>query len=216
MSKTISLAVLAILLLAVVPPGQSTDIYRYVDAHGGIHFSQQMPPGDQVFQHLDSECLGPQWGCVPHKALQGWDTTRLNWQIYGQEIHRAASRYGLDEALVRAVIHVESSYNSKAVSSSGAVGLMQLMPAMRRKHKVFNPFNPEQNIDGGVAELAHLLKRYNGDRKMALAAYNAGQTAVASHRGIPPFEETKNYLARVELLYKRYAQSRPSPRQTHS
>ena len=116
-------------------------------------------------------------------------------------IAMAAARHNVDPNLVRAVVKVESNFNSNAVSRKGAIGLMQLMPATARSLKVNNPFDPEQNIDGGVRHLKQLLENYNGDVNLTLAAYNAGSGAVARSAGVPRFAETQNYVRRITNLY---------------
>ena len=113
----------------------------------------------------------------------------------------AAARHNVDPNLVRAVVKVESNFNSNAVSRKGAMGLMQLMPSTARTLKVKNPFDPEQNVDAGVRHLKSLLESYGGDVNLTLAAYNAGQGAVARSAGIPHFAETQNYVRRITNLY---------------
>lgn len=113
----------------------------------------------------------------------------------------AAARHNVDPNLVRAVVKVESNFNSNAVSRKGAMGLMQLMPSTARSLNVQNPFDPDQNVDAGVRHLKQLLENYNGDVKLTLAAYNAGSGAVARSSGIPRFAETQNYVRRITNLY---------------
>jgi len=113
----------------------------------------------------------------------------------------AAARHNVDPNLVRAVIKVESNFNSNAVSRKGAMGLMQLMPATARELKVKNPFDPDQNVDAGVRHLKALLESYGGDVKLTLAAYNAGSGAVARSAGVPRFAETQDYVRRITNLY---------------
>lgn len=117
-------------------------------------------------------------------------------------IEESARKHGVDANLVRAVVKVESNFNPRAVSRAGAMGLMQLMPQTARSLNVTNPFDPEQNVDAGVRHLKGLLQNYNGDVQLSLAAYNAGQGAVARNGNrIPPYAETKDYVRRITGLY---------------
>ena len=116
-------------------------------------------------------------------------------------INKKSDKYRIESSLIKAVIKVESNWNSEAVSHAGAMGLMQLMPGTASDLKVTNPFNPEDNIDGGARYLRYLLDRFNGNLSHALAAYNAGPTRVKQHRGIPPIKETQQYVKRVLSLY---------------
>ncbi len=116
-------------------------------------------------------------------------------------IEEAAQKHNVDPNLVRALVKVESNFNAQAVSNKGAMGLMQLMPSTARTLNVSNPFDPKQNVDAGVRHLKGLLDSYNGDVRLSLAAYNAGQGAVARNNGIPPYAETQNYVKRITELY---------------
>jgi soluble lytic murein transglycosylase-like protein len=131
-------------------------------------------------------------------------TLRLKPEAYRGEIADAAAAYGVDESIVRAIIHAESAFNPNAMSRVGAQGLMQLMPATARRFGVGNAFDPGQNIRGGVQYLAFLLKRFNGDLRLVAAGYNAGEGAVDKYRGVPPYSETQRYVQRVTLLADRY------------
>lgn len=122
---------------------------------------------------------------------------------WSQVAAREAGRRHLDPDLVQAVIGVESGNDPLTVSRKGALGLMQLMPETARLMGVSDPFDPEENIQGGVKYLASMLERFRGRLDLALAAYNAGPTAVERHGGIPPYTETRNYVARVLDAYRR-------------
>lgn len=112
-------------------------------------------------------------------------------------INSTARRHGIHPEFVQAVIDVESAFDPNAVSKKGAQGLMQLMPATAERFGVSNAFNPAQNIDGGTRYLRYLLDLFGGDTRLALAAYNAGENAVLRVNGVPPYRETRNYVARV-------------------
>lgn len=129
---------------------------------------------------------------------------RLNTIAYESEIAAAARAYGVEEAIVRAIIHAESSFNPVALSHAGAMGLMQLMPATARRFGVSDAYDAAQNIRGGVQYLAFLLKRYQGNLTLAAAGYNAGEGAVDKYKGVPPYSETRRYVERVGVLAERY------------
>lgn len=118
-----------------------------------------------------------------------------------QSIVMAAARHNVDPNLVRAVVKVESNFNSNAVSRTGAMGLMQLMPKTARELRVKNPFDAQQNVDAGVRHLKYLLENYNGDVNLTLAAYNAGEGAVRRSAGVPHIAETQDYVRKITNLY---------------
>ncbi|MGA9057310.1 MAG: lytic transglycosylase domain-containing protein [Terriglobia bacterium] len=117
-------------------------------------------------------------------------------------VEQTASRHQIDPQLVHAIIKVESEYDPKAVSRKGAMGLMQLIPETAQRFGVANPFNPKENIEGGVSYLKHLLNLFGGDLSLSLAAYNAGEGAVQRFGGIPSFAETRDYVRKVTDIYQ--------------
>jgi len=141
----------------------------------------------------------------------GGASTPIDWMTRGLDsslpadidgwLEKAASRHQVDPDLVRAIVKVESDYDPKAVSRKGAMGLMQLVPDTARRLGVSNPFDPQQNLEGGVAHLRYLLDRYRGNVGLSLAAYNAGESAVARYRGIPAIPETREYVRKIRRLY---------------
>jgi len=129
---------------------------------------------------------------------------------YDPWIRSACQKHSLDPALVKAVIHAESKFDPLAVSPRGAVGLMQINPTMVRELGIKDPFNPKHNIDGGVRYLKDLMNAFEGDQKLALAAYNAGPSRVYQHNGIPPFKDTKKYIKQVFRFLAYYQKNRTS------
>lgn len=174
-------------------------IYKYRRPDGVLTFTDQRPLHIRDYEVLRFDC----YACKPGSTVD-WYKTPLNRDAYRSDVARAAEQYGVDPALVRAVIHAESAFNSRALSNKGAMGLMQLMPQTARDLEVENALDPSQNINGGVRYLSALLKRYRGDVKLATAAYNAGPGAVQKYAGIPPYSETRAYVERVGILFSRY------------
>lgn len=191
-------ALLALGLLAAAAPARAT-LYSFVDESGVTHYTNV--PSDPRFRKVPGSASPP-----AGRSGSGSMTA----EKYEAEIARCADDHGVDSALVKAVIKAESNYDNRAISRAGAQGLMQLMPATARLRNVDNPFNPAQNIDGGVRHLKYLLSTF-GDTKLALAAYNAGENAVRKYNGVPPFPETKNYVSKVLSHYGRYSGLAPGP-----
>jgi soluble lytic murein transglycosylase-like protein len=141
------------------------------------------------------------WGASAHAPLKAANSVLPTPEI-SHLVEQTASRLQVDPQLVHAIIKVESEYDPKAVSRKGAMGLMQLIPETAQRFGVENPFNPKQNIEGGVSYLKHLLNRYGGDLSLSLAAYNAGEAAVKRYGGIPSFAETHDYVQKVTNIYQ--------------
>lgn len=189
-----------LLLLAVTPAVLQADVYKWVDENGVVTFTNIAPPSNQNYQVLKFPCYASDPKC---RSLN-WEKVSLNTRSYRSEIHGAAQFNAVDESLIRAIIHAESAYQPDAQSPRGAQGLMQLMPETQRKFKISNPFDPAANIEGGTRYLADLLLEFDGDISLAAAAYNAGPTAVHKYGGVPPYDETREYVRRVKILYRRY------------
>lgn len=182
-----------VILLSVIPFVHTSyaDMYSYIDENGVQHYTN-IPPTDGRYRLK-------------------WKTKRTftrpigayNYpKSYEDEIFRAAKQYNIDPDLVKAVIKVESNFSSTAVSQKGAVGIMQLMPETARDYSVNDPFNPTENINGGTRYLKELMEMFNGNLRLALAAYNAGQNAVIKYGfRIPPYAETIDYVERVLTHY---------------
>ncbi|NVD36164.1 lytic transglycosylase domain-containing protein [Marinobacter lutaoensis] len=178
---------------------RSETVYRYTDANGVVSYSS-IRPRDAEFDVIRFHC----YACDPNSKID-WHKTPLFLSPYRDEIETAAREFGVDPALVRAVIHAESAFNPKARSPKGAQGLMQLMPGTARELGVTDTLTVADNIRGGVRYLARMLKTFDGDIRLATAAYNAGPGAVSRYKGVPPYAETRAYVERVGILYQRYA-----------
>jgi soluble lytic murein transglycosylase len=178
-------AFVLILFSTIVHAGE---VFYYVDENGVYHFSDQRK--DQKYDKM----LVWQDGDYEAKKV---DLSK----DYIKIIEDAAKYYGLDSALIKAMVRAESSFKKDAVSSAGAQGLMQLMPETAKKFLLKDPFDPEDNVFAGTALMKALMVKYKEDIDLALAAYNAGETAVDKHKGVPPYPETQQYIKRV-LKYR--------------
>ena len=186
--RNIAFVVVLLMSLFVVIPPADADIYRYVDASGRVHFTDT-PTHGRYDMYMKEE--------APVKASN---------RSYLDIIRRHATSYQLEEALVKAVIKVESDYQPRVVSRKGAQGLMQLIPQTAKDLKVSNPFDPYENIRGGSEYLRMMLDLFNNDVELALAAYNSGPSTVKRYGGIPPYDETQKYVKKVKRYLDYYRQ----------
>ncbi len=192
MSWKIQLLTFNFLILLVA--GAAADIYRYVDADGIVHFTNDPPT--KKFKLYRRETI----------AIKPGSAGPAIPSSLGNIIRHYSEKYSLEEGLVHAVIKAESNYNATAVSKKGALGMMQLMPGTACLLKVDNPLDPAENIGGGSRYLRQMLDEFNGNLDFAIAAYNAGPNAVKRHGGIPPYEETRTYVKRVKQYLSTYRQ----------
>ena len=177
------------------------DIYWFTDENGVVHFSN-VPTDKRYVPFITSG------GRSAKKTISARGATRSPGAVktqYGPAIEEIARTYALESALIHAVVTVESAYNPTAISKKGAAGLMQLMPETAQRYGVADRFDPVQNLHGGARYLNDLLKMFNGNLNLTLAAYNAGENNVIKYgHQIPPFQETRNYVPRVLDLYRKY------------
>jgi soluble lytic murein transglycosylase-like protein len=180
-------------------------IVLFLTVNGVFYFSPCLATGEfNVFRGVIASDDPPKETPLDPRVFRlSWEEREASVTKYDHLIRAASRKYALDPALVKAVIHAESKFDPQAVSPRGAVGLMQLDPVTVKELKISDPFNPKYNIYGGVRYLRGLLDTFEGDKHLALAAYNAGPNRVHRHRGIPPFKDTKKYLTRV-LRYLDY------------
>lgn len=185
------------------PRRVSGHVYSYVK-DGVRHYSSRPPKGQATaLRTISYSYIETCYACGSKPGVD-FSRVKLNTRAYDREIASAAKQYGVDEAVVRAIIHAESAFNPRAVSRVGAQGLMQLMPATAERFGVADAFDAAQNIRGGVKYLAWLLKRFDGNVTLAAAGYNAGEGAVDKYDGVPPYKETQRYVQRVGVLADRY------------
>lgn len=182
------------LLLVFVGAGIApASMYVCRDKSGSVSYTNVPASGN-------CSTLGAMNSGRKQKAVyRGGDSSRFD-----PEIRRIGRRYDIDPSLIKAIIHTESAFDHRAVSTQGAQGLMQLMPATARELRVSNPFNPRENIDGGTRYFRKLMNSFNGDLILSLAAYNAGPGLVMRTGGVPRIVETRRYVHKVLKRYKQY------------
>lgn len=188
-------------LLSILVSPARADIYGYTDEAGTLVLSD--------IQHNNRYALLLQTEIAQNPTLATpLAGGRINWknqQRFASIVAQAARDYRLDEALLHAVISTESGYEPRALSPKGAIGLMQVMPATGKRFGVANLNDPAQNVAAGARYLSLLLRQFDNDLQLVLAAYNAGENAVLRHgRRIPPYRETRQYVPRVLALYKKF------------
>ncbi|MFT5139715.1 MAG: soluble lytic murein transglycosylase-like protein [Lysobacterales bacterium] len=188
------------LLCLLVSGSVRAEIYKFTDAEGMVHYTNIKPDDVRNYKTFNFPCYASDPKC--HNV--DWEQVPLNRILFQDEIRTAASRYSVDEALIRAIIHSESAFQPDALSPKGAQGLMQLMPAMQEELEVVDPFDPASNIEGGSYHLSRVMQKFDGDVELTAAAYNAGLGAVSKYGGVPPYTETQEYVRRVQILYRRY------------
>ena len=185
-------------------PVNAATVYIYTDQNGSKVISDHPLKGKglkriKTYRPRSSvEILGPRHYNYSNRRLDPRNTR------FDHAIFELADYYQQDRALIKAIIQIESSFNPNALSPKGAQGLMQLMPATANQYKVADPFDAQDNLRGGIAFFADLMSRYENDVQLALAAYNAGASAVSRYNGIPPYPETQAYVTKVLLLHKNY------------
>jgi len=190
-------------LLVLGPADASADIYTFTDADGVMHFTNRRPADGRFKLYLrGADTRGGRASNIMPVAPSDHASERFT--RYDRWIREAAALYQIPEALVRAVVKVESDYDPRAVSATGARGLMQLMPETGLAMQARDPFDPRQNIFAGTRYLRVLANTFNGDLELTIAGYNAGEAAVIRYGGIPPYEETQDYVLQVLRYYHRY------------
>jgi len=198
----------ALFLIAALPRHAQATMYTYVDEDGIVHFTNV--PNDPNYQPVVRERrpkLSVQTSTgqilIPGNSTD-WDPDP---DYYDNMIREAAHRFQVDPMLIKSVIRAESNFNYLAISRKGAVGLMQLMPTTADDMQVLDPFDPRENIHGGTRYLRKMLGMFNGNLRMALAAYNAGPNRVIRLGRVPRLKETVNYINKVQYFYREYRQS---------
>jgi Transglycosylase SLT domain/Domain of unknown function (DUF4124) len=188
-----------LMLIFLVSSPAFADIYKYIDGNGVVCYTDA-PLGKKA-NRIHKENTGePQEKTQSVRSGSSRSDSGASADLHSI-VHEKAANYDVDPSLIKAVIKTESNWNKRAVSRAGAMGLMQLMPATAVDMNVRNPYDPEENIEGGTKYLKYLIERFNGDLTLALAAYNAGPKTVEKFGYVPPITETKQYVKKVLSLY---------------
>ncbi len=161
------------------------DIYKYVDEMGVTHLTNTPTS-------------------TKYKVLIRTNTSPYRERRYDHIINELCKKYGVETSFIKAIVKTESDFDPRAVSKKGAKGLMQLMPSKASDLSVKNSFDPWQNLEGGIRHVRDLLVKYDGNVRLTLAAYNAGENAVKKNNGVPPFKETRNYISKVLRFREKY------------
>jgi len=183
----LSVAIMVVISFLLSFRYAQADIYRFKDKNGVWHFTNvRSDPRYRLY------------------IREGGLKARQYIINYDAIIHKAAEQFGLEPHLIKAIIMAESAFDPDAISKSGAQGLMQLMPATADDMRVHDPFDPEENILGGTRYLSLLLKKFKHDKRLAVAAYNAGAKIVAKHNSVPPIPQTKHFVEKVMIYYAEF------------
>lgn len=201
-----ALSVVALAVAALLPGRAAADIYSFTDADGVIHFANR--PSDGRYKLYIKTAPARKRARASVLPVAPSDKSVERFTRHDAWIRQAATLYQIPEELVRAVIKVESDYDPRAVSHAGAQGLMQMMPETAMRMQVRDAFDPREAIFGGTRYLRVLANMFNGNLELTIAGYNAGEGAVTRYGGIPPYEETQNYVVQVLTYYRRYRANR--------
>lgn len=202
LQRCAQILLLTSVILAMNAGAQTVYVYKDHNGHSVISDRKSNDPRYELIRTYTPiapiQILKPEHYKLGKRKLTPRDTQ------YDTIIFSLADSYQQDRALIKAIVQIESSFNPRALSPKGAQGLMQLMPATASSYKVSNPYDVRDNLRGGIAFFSDLMSRYENNVRLALAAYNAGETAVSRYQGIPPYPETQAYVEYVLKLHRNY------------